>query len=65
MRYFQQRHLLAHRKGLIDEDYLSRSGDTAYRVGQRLVIREAAARECVALVRKLGAALQLAAKGSP
>ncbi|MGY8635339.1 hypothetical protein RAD15_22945 [Bradyrhizobium sp. 14AA] len=64
VRYFQQRHLLAHREGLVDEDYLTRSGDTAYRLGQRLVIREAAAGECVALVRKLGAALQAAAEAS-
>lgn len=51
--YFQQRHLLAHRDGLIDQEYLDRSGDTTYRVGQRLVIREAAVAECVALVEKL------------
>jgi len=56
-RYFQQRHLLAHREGLVDEDYISRSGDTSYRAGQRLVIREANARECVSLVRKLGKAM--------
>jgi hypothetical protein len=57
-RYFQQRHLLAHCEGLIDEDYIARSGDTIYRVGQRLIVREAHARECAGLVRKLGNALQ-------
>ena len=57
-RYFQQRHLLAHREGLVDDDYLTRSGDSAYRVGQRLVIREESTRECVSLVRKLGNSLQ-------
>ena len=62
VRYFQQRHLLAHREGLVDEDYLARSGDTTYRAGQRLVIREASARECVTLVRKLGTALQVEIK---
>lgn len=59
VRYFQQRHLLAHREGLVDEDYLARSADTTYRAGQRLVIRETSARECVTLVRKLGTALQV------
>lgn len=52
-RYFQQRHILAHRDGLVDQDYIDRSGDTAYRVGQRLVIRESTVSECVALVERL------------
>lgn len=53
-RCFQQRHLLAHRQGIVDQDYISRSGDTSYRVGQRLVVNEATASRCVELVRRLG-----------
>ncbi|QIG94465.1 MULTISPECIES: hypothetical protein [Bradyrhizobium] len=56
-RGFQQRHLLAHREGLVDADYVAKTRDTNYREGQRLVIREAAVRECLALVEKLGAGL--------
>ena len=56
-RIFQQRHLLAHRQGLVDEDYIKRSGDTSYRIGQRLVVREAAVREGLALVGKLAAGI--------
>lgn len=52
-RYFQQRHLLAHREGLVDADYVQKSGDNSYRAGQRIVIREDAVRECVDLVQKL------------
>ena len=52
-RYFQQRHLLAHRQGLVDADYITRSGDTSYREGQRLVVREASVRECLTLVERL------------
>ena len=52
-RFFQQRHLLAHTQGLIDADYITRTGDTAYRAGQRLVIREAAVREGLLLIEKL------------
>jgi hypothetical protein len=52
-RMFQQRHLLAHRQGLVDEDYISRSDDTSYRIGQRVVIRETAVRECLVLIEKL------------
>jgi hypothetical protein len=37
-RMFQQRHLLAHREGVVDQPYLDRSGDSSYRVGQRLVV---------------------------
>lgn len=52
-RAFQQRHLLAHTQGLVDQDYLVCSGDIAYRPGQRLVVREAAVRRCVGLIEKL------------
>jgi hypothetical protein len=56
-RLFQQRHLLAHTQGLVDADYIARSGDTAYRVGQRLVIREPSVRECADLIEKLVSAM--------
>jgi hypothetical protein len=61
-RYFQQRHLLAHREVLVDADYIAKTGDQTYREGQRLVIREAAARQCLALVEKLAEGL---AKDAP
>ncbi len=54
-RFFQQRNLLAHTQGLVDAGYIARTGDTAYRVGQRLVIREATVRNCLALIEKLAA----------
>lgn len=56
-RGFQLRHLLAHREGLVDADYIAKTGDTAYRDGQRLVIRENAVREYLALIEKLGTGL--------
>lgn len=56
-RLFQQRHLLAHTQGLVDADYVARSGDTAYQVGQRLIIREGSVRECLALIEKLTSAM--------
>lgn len=56
-RFFQQRHLLAHTQGLVDADYIARSGDTAYRVGQRLVIRDGSVRECLRLIKKLASAM--------
>lgn len=56
-RYVQQRHLLAHRQGLVDVEYVERSGDASYRPGQRLVIREGAVRHCLDLIATLGKGL--------
>lgn len=53
LRLFQQRHLLAHCEGIVDQDYINKSGDTTYAVGQRLVIREGAVSRLAELVTKL------------
>ena len=52
-RYFQQRHLLAHCEGLVDSDYVAKTGDNSFRPGQRLVVREASVREFLTLVELL------------
>jgi hypothetical protein len=52
-RGFQQRHLLAHRQGLVDEEYIAKSGDTRYRPGQRLVLRAEGVTQAVELVENL------------
>ena len=52
-RTFQQRHLLAHTQGIVDQDYLSRSGDTRYRLGQRIVVRAPMVRDTLDLVERL------------
>lgn len=36
---FQQRHLLQHQDGIIDQDYITKSGDTSYQIGQHLIIK--------------------------
>ncbi|WP_039018246.1 hypothetical protein [Halocynthiibacter namhaensis] len=51
--YFQQRHLLAHQQGIVDADYLTRSQDTQYEIGQRLVIRQAEVLRFATLIEKL------------
>lgn len=38
--FFQQRHLIAHKDGLIDDAYLTKTVDRNYHSGQRLVIKE-------------------------
>lgn len=52
-RAFQQRHLLAHTQGIVDEDYIAKSGDDRYRTGQRIVVRAEAVHEAVTLIDKL------------
>jgi uncharacterized Zn finger protein (UPF0148 family) len=52
-RLFQQRHLLAHCEGMVDQDYISRSGDQTYAIGQRLVVREEAVGHAIDLASQL------------
>ncbi len=54
---FQRRHLLAHQQGVVDSDYIARCGDSAYAVGQRLMIRDDEVLEFADLVERLGKAL--------
>jgi hypothetical protein len=53
LRFFQQRHLLAHCEGMVDGEYVNRSGDRTYSVGQRLVIREEAVERATDLASRL------------
>jgi len=50
---FQQRHILSHRDGLVDQEYLDKSADRSYSLGQRLVIKEPAVGRLAELVEKL------------
>lgn len=52
--YFQRRHLFEHNNGIVDEQYLSKTGDTNYSVGQRLIIRENETEEVLKILKKLG-----------
>lgn len=54
VRYFQQRHLLAHQQGMVDADYVLRSGDSTYMPGQRLIIKPADVLHFVDIIEKLG-----------
>lgn len=50
---FQQRHLLAHTQGVVDDDYIRKTGDTRYKSGQRLVIKREAVAEALTLIEEL------------
>ena len=64
-RAFQQRHLLAHTQGIVDQNYIDRSGDTSHQLGERLVIRGAAVLNFLDVVEKLMEHLRVSAKGRP
>ncbi len=57
VRLVQARHVLAHQDGIVDADYVAKSGDRRYRVGQRLVITAAEVRRLADLTEKLAGAL--------
>ena len=52
-RYFQQRHLLSHRDGIVDQQYIDRSADSRLAVGQRLRVTAENVVELAAVVQKL------------
>ena len=37
---FQQRHLLSHCEGIVDQDYINKSDDARYAVGQRISLKK-------------------------
>lgn len=55
---FQQRHLLAHTQGIVDDGYVLKSGDSRYRAGQRLVVSTESVRDTLDLITKLIGGLQ-------
>jgi hypothetical protein len=57
VRLVQARHILEHQDGIVDADYVARSGDHRYTVGQRLVVTVADTRRLAELAEKLSAAL--------
>jgi hypothetical protein len=54
LRCFQQRHILQHKDGIIDSEYISKSGDNRYIVGQRVVIKESDVTTYAVIIKKLG-----------
>lgn len=59
---FQKRHLLAHKDGIVDDQYVSRSGDSTYRVGQRIVIKDAEIESILNQLEKISEGLNVGIK---
>jgi len=55
--YFQQRHVLAHLDGIVDQQYINRSKDGRFDVGQRLIVTESAVSELTTVIEKLATGL--------
>lgn len=55
---YQKRHILAHNDGMVDAQYIKKSGDDTYKEGQRIVILEQDIDELLLCLDKLGSALK-------
>lgn len=54
---FQKRHCFTHNDGIVDDDYLNKSGDNSYKVGQHLNVNDSEILYYMKLVEKLGGKL--------
>ena len=57
-RLFQQRHLITHKEGIVDQEYITKTNDITYSVEQRLIIREIAVRQLADLIVKIASQLK-------
>jgi uncharacterized Zn finger protein (UPF0148 family) len=55
---FQKRHLLVHRNGIVDQEYIDKSGDKSYEIGQRIVIRKSEVLRLAELLSELASELR-------
>ena len=55
--YFQQRHALAHLDGVVDQQYIDRSHDRRFGVGQHLIVTEPNVADLATAIEKLEAGL--------
>ncbi len=54
---YQKRHILAHNEGVVDQRYIEKSGDAAYKPGQRLVVSKGDVEMLLSLLEELGSGL--------
>lgn len=51
---FQKRHCFNHNDGIVDDDYINKSGDNSYKIGQHLNIGDSEIISYLKTVEKLG-----------
>jgi hypothetical protein len=54
LRAFQKRHLLAHKMGVVDEDYVAKTGDSRAMLGRKVSVESGEVRELIGSVSFLG-----------
>jgi len=64
-RLFQKRHLLAHSDGIVDQRYVNESGDSTFKVGQRITVSMSEVDDIVIVIGKFVAGLRNAVNGPP
>lgn len=57
--YAQRRHLIEHKNGIVDEMYLQRSGDTSYKVGERIIVNDSDVLSLIKTVEEIIIAIKL------
>jgi hypothetical protein len=50
---FQKRHLLSHTEGIVDSKYIEKSGDSNYKVGQRIIVKESDVLQLIEIIQKI------------
>ena len=55
--YFQQRHVLAHQDGIVDQQYIDRANEHRLDLGQRLIVAESSVSELADVIEKLAAGI--------
>ncbi len=59
--FFQQRHLLEHQDGIVDQEYIERAKDCRFAKGQRLIVSDSSVSELAAIIKKLSLAISIVA----
>jgi hypothetical protein len=62
VRGFQKRHLLSHKMGVVDDDYIRKSGDKQSVIGRKVVVGADEVREIVGIISKLARSISTALK---
>ena len=57
VKLFQKRHLIAHKMGVVDQDYIKRSGDSGASAGRKVSLDAGEVRGCIETVRRLAEGL--------
>lgn len=57
---FQKRHLYEHNGGIVDNTYIKKSGDSTFKQGQRMVIKESEVLTFIKIVKKLADGIKAA-----